>query len=168
MSILQLPNEVMSDANVRSIPALIKYRLPSCHGSWSSTKLILEQRKDFDTTKTYHSITIKPLSMSKTYYRSDIDQFIEKHLKAFDIIYITYEQDSKHILHAHILASTNTSEFTKIKPVRYWHIYNEATENKERYIGYIQKHAKNQYQQMEELLNHFSFHNNLFTLLEKE
>lgn len=144
MSLIQFPNEVMSFCECAQHPCQLQH-------TFNGNKY------------TYHSITVKPMSKSKVYYASDIDDFIFKHIpNEFEILYITYEQDSSHVLHAHILARTRSSEFTKIKPVRYWHVYNEATDDIHRYMAYIMKHNQSPYEQERTLIEHYAYHNNLF------
>lgn len=108
----------------------------------------------------YYSITLKPLSSSKVYYPDDFAPIVARHFKTLNIMDITYEQDSNHILHAHILAEGRGEE--TFKPIRWWHTDIQKTENIQRWASYMRKHARNADEQDNILWQHYSYHNNLF------
>lgn len=125
---------------------------------------VTNERSFLDNNDLYYSITIKPLSRSKVYYKHDLEQFIKKHYGQLFIIIVTYEVDHLQVLHAHILAKGKTD--FQIKNVRYWHQYCEKTRLYERYISYCKKHARNQDEQDQILLRHWSYHDNLFNYIQ--
>lgn len=110
----------------------------------------------------YYAITIKHVNNRVIDYPLDLDAFVDKHLKAFQIVKKVYELDSRMKLHMHIMATAPIN--TKIRPVRYWKVDLQVVRDYNKWMGYMQKCAKNELRQDEILLDHYSYHNYMFDM----
>lgn len=112
----------------------------------------------------YYAITIKHMNKNCIDYKEDLDAFLNKHIiEANPNIVIksqTYEQDSQHRLHMHILAESLCP--IKVRSIRYWAVDVQSTGTPEIWDRYIHKHASNQDEQDQILLSHWAYHNNIF------
>lgn len=142
------PTECMSVANGRSH---ITYMFPNIN-------------TPIDSSLPCFAITIKPMSRSKIYYKDDIQAFIDKHIKPYyDILLITFEKDSKNVLHAHMLANGGPNIFNH-KKIRYWSqdIQQLDPEDVTRWVSYIQKDVRNSDTQDQVLWEHLASTEYLF------
>lgn len=123
---------------------------------------LANSRRHLDIYDTYYCITIKHMNAKVIDYKEDLDKFIDKHYRGVvEIIFVAYEEDSKHKLHAHILAK-GLSWDIKFKGIRYWSTFIRADKTYEKWLSYCKKYARNHDEQEQILLRHFSYHNNMF------